>query len=162
MFQVVSSPPLPGVEFHAFAFREFNTAFDELLAKSHWPGQIPVWLNRNPTLPRGSIELFWATCIKRNPLDLTMGVPSNNVRGFNMDYDGDQMTTILLLDVKTTEAMKPLSPHYSFYGMSTPRGLSSSIDHPSTVVMTTVNWYRSARTEIATPEQDAFARSLAC
>jgi hypothetical protein len=163
MFQVASSPPLPGNQFHEMAFREFNLAFDFLLADSHWPGEIPMWLNRNPTLPRGSIELFWITCIKRDPSDLTMGVPSNNARGFNFDYDGDQMTGILLLSVETTDAMRPLSPHMSFFDMSGPRQLSNSIDHPSTVVLNATNWYLDKRdNQPPTLEQVNFLKELQC
>lgn len=45
----------------------------EMIAESPYPG-LPVLFNRNPSLKRGSIQLLWATEIKDNVKDDTIGM----------------------------------------------------------------------------------------
>lgn len=113
---------------------------DELIAESRWGG-IPMLLNRNPTLGRGSIRRLRITKVKDDVTDPTITMSILIVRGFNADFDGDALNAVLLLDDQMVEYMDGLLPHKSTFSFDRPFAISSDLDLPKPTVALLNNWY---------------------
>jgi hypothetical protein len=71
-----------------------DSLFKELIADSPYGG-IPIILNRNPTLVRGSIQHFIVTKIKDDPNNNTIALSVLCLAGFNADFDGELIAVLL-------------------------------------------------------------------
>lgn len=97
----------------------------EFIAESPYKGQ-PVTMVRHPSLGRGSIlRMFW-THTHEDPDIMTIGLPINATPSLNADFDGDNMSVLLLNDVVAAEACAPLAPHMSTYSMAEPGKISDN------------------------------------
>jgi hypothetical protein len=118
--------------------------FQELINESPYMG-IPCTIVRHPSLGRGSIQQLFITRVKgmeNEPHEVevpTIGLPITIVRSMNADFDGDQISVILTLDVDTTEKLSLLQPHYNTYSMAAPRKISGNPAIPKPVVATIAN-----------------------
>lgn len=118
--------------------------FQELISECPYMG-IPCTIVRHPSLGRGSIQQLFITRVKgmfNEPHEVevpTIGLPITIVRSMNADFDGDQISVILTLDVDTTEKLSLLQPHYNTYSMSAPRKISGNPAIPKPVVATIAN-----------------------
>lgn len=105
------------------------------------PGHaIPCLFQRNPSLTRASAQRMRITHVKTDPNDPTITLSILSVRGFNADFDGDQMNLTLLNDnASATEALA-LAPHKNMYDLNEPRTLSRIASIPKPVISTIANW----------------------
>lgn len=97
---------------------------------------IPVVLQRNPTLQRAAAQQLFVTRIKKDPLDNTISTSVLVLRGFNADYDGDELNLQLILDYVMFTKLSRLAPHMSAFDMSQPRKISSNLAIPAPVIST--------------------------
>lgn len=118
--------------------------FQELINECPYMG-IPCTIVRHPSLGRGSIQQLFITRVKgmlNEPKEVespTIGLPITIVRSMNADFDGDQISVILPMDVDTTEKLSLLQPHYNTFSMAAPRKISGNPAIPKPVVATIAN-----------------------
>lgn len=120
----------------------YSPLVDELLkeyiAESPYKGQACT-IVRHPSLGRGSIlRLFW-TYTNPDPGVLTIGIPINDTPSMNADFDGDNVSIVLLNDVEMAEACAPLAPHMNTYSMAAPRKISGNPTISKPAVATIAN-----------------------
>lgn len=106
-------------------------------------GGIKAFLNRNPSLHRGSIQTVRVTRVKTNLDDNTFSVSYLIGPSFNMDYDGDELNLTLPLTEKVYRNMDNFEPHHNLLSLSGPNEFTSNIKFPKTIVSTLANWYAS-------------------
>ena len=117
---------------------------DELIAESRWGG-IPMLLNRNPTLGRGSIRRLRITKVKDDVTDPTITMSILIVRDFNADFDGDALNAMLLLDDRIVEYMDGLQRHKTAFTFDRPFSVSSDLDLPKPSIALLNNWSNRAK-----------------
>lgn len=120
---------------------EINEIFEEIIEESPYIG-LPIILQRNPTIRRASALRLYVTKIKPNPEDKTISMSVGNLKGFNADFDGDELNTIALLDSVMHDAFESLAPENNVMDMSTPWKISSNLGLHTPAVSTAVNWIR--------------------
>jgi len=130
--------------------------FDTILAD--YGGEIPFYWNRNPSLHRGSCELMMVTQIKSDIDDYTISHPATNVAAFNADYDGDQMTGVVL-DKYQARLAAGLRPHHSVADLNKVNKIGNQIALPRPFLYTVFKWWRDADRN-RTPEQEKFLQAL--
>ena len=108
-----------------------------------YEGGIKAFLNRNPSLHRGSIQTVRITKIKTNLNDNTFSVSYLIGPSFNMDYDGDELNLTLPLTEKVYRNMDNFEPHHNLLSLSGVNEFTSNIKFPKTIVSTLANWYNS-------------------
>lgn len=101
---------------------------------------IPCIFQRNPSLNRGSAQLFYISRIKTDTSDQTIGFPIPVIRACNADFDGDEMNLMLILDFYTYERLSRLKPHLYALDTDNPRRVSRHLDMPGPVVRTASAW----------------------
>lgn len=83
---------------HALKFHPFLYAlFCEIIAESKFDGP-PCLFQRNPSLERGSMQLYYIVQIKTDPNDTTVSMPILNCTPFNSDFDGKQLPSLNFLN----------------------------------------------------------------
>jgi len=118
--------------------------FRELIDECPFEG-IPCTIVRHPSLGRGSIQQLFITHIKgmnNEPWEVdvpTIGLPITITKSMNADFDGDQISVILTMDVTTTQLLSLLQPHYNTFSMSAPRRISGNPAIPKPVTATIAN-----------------------
>lgn len=127
-----------------------DALFMELIAESPWMG-LPVIFQRNPSLERGSMQRCFITRIKTDVDDPTVSMSILTVRGYNADFDGDEMNGTLLIDNWAAEQVEPLAPHKSTLDMSEPRKISGNLAKPKPVMATFAAWLEAAGDEPPDP-----------
>jgi hypothetical protein len=70
--------------------------FQELIREAP-NGSIPVVINRNPTLTRGSIQMLNLTRVKTDPEVNTMSVSTLILKAWNADFDGKLIAVVIKL-----------------------------------------------------------------
>ncbi len=116
--------------------------FQELIADAHPYMGLPVIFQRNPSLARGSAQLFWVTKVKTNPADNTIGVSILSISVSNADFDGDEMNVTYLDSKELVEKFKRLDPSYNVLDNNVPYQISGNLKLPAPVVATIANWTR--------------------
>jgi len=109
--------------------------FQELIAESPYGG-IPCTFGRNPTLVRGSIQLFRITKVKTDPEINAISLSVLAIKNPNADFDGDALNGILILDDAMYQKLRKLAPHYSALDTRKPRTISRGLDFYSPFVST--------------------------
>lgn len=118
--------------------------FNELISESEFKG-IPTLLGRNPSLERGSLQLFFITIIKPDVNDKTISISILSVTGFNADFDGDAMYGLLILDNEKARELSHLAPHKSTYNLDEYREVSPNLSMPKQTIATISNWLNDKR-----------------
>lgn len=116
-----------------------DTLLKELISESPHGG-IPVTFGRNPTLARGSIQVLYVTHIKTDPEIITISLSVLVLRGFNADFDGDEMNLWLIPDHATHRRLSRLAPHLTALDLNEPRRISGNLALPAPAVSTIANW----------------------
>jgi hypothetical protein len=116
--------------------------FQELIADAYPYMGLPVIFQRNPSLARGSAQLFWVTKVKTNPADNTIGVSVLGISVSNADFDGDEMNVTYLDSKELVEKFKRLDPIYNVLDNNVPYQISGNLKLPAPVVATIANWVR--------------------
>lgn len=112
---------------------------DELIEESPHKG-IPVLFLRNPSLHRGSIQCLYITRIKKDPAIRTVSISVNILAAYNADFDGDEMTLMLIHDMEQWLYLSRLSPNYLIWDIQKLRTISGVNNIPSPVISTIANW----------------------
>lgn len=126
--------------------------FQELIAECPYPG-IPVVFQRNPSLERGSAQSMYVTKVKPATEIPTVSMSILSVRGYNADFDGDQLNGTLSLDLMTSEELQKLAPHMSTFDLNEPRKVSKNLSMPKPVVSTIAAWMHAKFNEGIDPQK---------
>jgi hypothetical protein len=145
-------------KYHPLLGKMVEEIVDE--AKSANGRGLGVFFCRNPSLLRGSIFSAWVPRIKTDVTDQTIGIPANNVRSTNADFDGDQCPIMLMLDQEMAIMSEAFAPHKNVLDSSKYRRLSDCFAITKPVALNIGTWYRD-NDEIMTTEQEEFAKQLA-
>lgn len=113
--------------------------FQELIDESPYGG-IPIVLQRNPTLKRGSAQALRVTRVRQEVRINTISLSTLILKAPNADFDGDEMNGLIILDHKLYEAMQALAPHNGVLDLRKPRTISNNLTIPSPVLATIGNW----------------------
>lgn len=124
--------------------------FAELIAESPYIG-IPTLFQRNPSLERGSMQRKFITKVKTDPADPTISVSILAIRGYNADFDGDEMNGMLLLDNELTDAFERLAPACSALDQTTPYKISANLSKSKPWTSTTASYFEWSRTQPPDP-----------
>lgn len=96
---------------NVFMFNEVVfECINELIAETPYKG-LPCIINRNPSLKQGSSQLVYITKVIPDALTITVSILI--AKTMNLDFDGDQLNIIPLLDNKMAEIAKTLEPHFN-------------------------------------------------
>lgn len=78
-----------------------------------------------------------------------------------MDFDGDAMTMMFMLDNYMSQAIEPLSPHKNMVDPNHPRTLTGVASMPKPVASSIINWLAGYdRTFDLDDKQQAFRQRL--
>ena len=137
-----------------------DNIFEQLIAESPFKG-LPVTHGRNPSLHRGSLQLLFATKVKKDPKDPTTSFSDLISSPYNSDFDGDAMSSTLVPDVFMAQGLMDLRPFFSGLDLKKPRQLSKHIIQTKPVVGMMANYYHHRDFEPLTEQQAAFMQALA-
>lgn len=101
---------------------------------------IPILLQRNPSLKRGSAQMFYVTKVKTDPRDYTISMSVLTLKAPNADFDGDELNIILILDRYMHDKLSRLQPHLGTLDLNRPKSISSNLSMPAPVLSTLCNW----------------------
>lgn len=113
--------------------RKFDPFIYDILddfLKRHDNGGKPGVLHRPPTLERGSHQTLIIDEIIKDPRILVIFMSNLVTRGFNADFDGDELTLTILHDKKMANLFEGLKPHYGAMDLNTPLTLSNNLGIP--------------------------------
>lgn len=121
---------------------KFSTVINDIFLKliGEANGGFPCFLNRNPSLHRGS----WLSCritrVKTDVGDNTMSVSYMNSPSLNMDFDGDMLHVTLLFTKESIEHASNFLLHHNVLSLKGPNEFSSAISLPKANIGTLSNW----------------------
>ncbi len=113
--------------------------FKQLINNSPYPG-LPILLNRNPTLMRGSIQKFYVTKVKPETNVHSISMSVLTLVAPNADFDGDALNVLALLDHRMHAWGERLAPHQGVLALDEHRKISRNIKIPAQVVATINNY----------------------
>lgn len=113
--------------------------FQELIAESFLDG-IPCILQRNPSLTRQSAQCLQITKVKTDVTDNTISLSVLILKGYNADFDGDELNLMLVLDRKMYAAMARLESHLGARDLKQPRRISKFLEIPAPSAATLAHW----------------------
>lgn len=113
--------------------------FHELIAESPFRG-LPVILQRNPSLVRGSAQRFYVTKVKTDVTINTISLSVLCLKAPNADFDGDELNLMAILDVEMHDKLEPLAPHMGTLDLRKPWTVSRNLSIPGPVLNTGNNW----------------------
>lgn len=113
--------------------------FREMIDESFIDG-LPIILNRNPTLMRGSIQALRVTQIKTDLADNSISMSVLCLAAPNADFDGDALNGMVILDERMYHILQAMAPHHGVLDLKKPRTLSGNIKIPAPVVNTISSW----------------------
>lgn len=113
--------------------------FQELIEESPYGG-IPIILQRNPTLVRGSAQALRVTKVKTDVSINTISMSVLVLKAPNADFDGDALNGMIILDEVMYNELQRLAPHLGVLDLQRPRTLSKNIAIPAPVLATIGNW----------------------
>ena len=99
------------------------------------PG-IPTFFQRNPTLARGSAQLFFITQVFKDVSRYATAMSVLCLKAPNADFDGDAMNGALILDFEMLENARRLSPHTGVMDLQKDRAISNNIALSPPIVAT--------------------------
>lgn len=110
---------------------EMMRILNELIEECPFKG-LPILFGRQPTLNLRSIQLLYATRIKTNPLDNTIGLSLLVLKAPNADFDGDQMQGMYIMSYIDWTKAKMLAPHSGINNLNGPHSLNRNLILPDT------------------------------
>ncbi len=134
--------------------------FHELIAESPEGKGLPCTFGRNPSLTRASMQRMYITKVKTDPNDPTITLSILSVKGFNADFDGDQMNLVLANDNKTARDLENLAPHKNSLSLNKLKSLTSASSMPKPVASTIANWLFYKRVLSNDPAKMQFLQSI--
>lgn len=127
-----STPPLPPERISAVEANLPST----LTTRERKGRGIVTTLTRYPSLSRLSTQYF--RIVGMSKCDIKFSVLA--VKGPNADFDGDQMTGEIILDLETAELFERLAPHYGLHNTADPGALSHIADMPAPTIQAIANF----------------------
>lgn len=112
----------------------------ELLAEAP-DGRIPILLQRNPSLARGSAQLLGINHVTEDVHINAIGLSLLVLAAFNADFDGDELNVKLITDNVMLDLVAPLAPHFGVMDLDVPRSVSPNIALPKPLISTLDHWY---------------------
>lgn len=134
--------------------------FQELIAECPYKG-IPVVFQRNPSLERGSAQTLFITKVKTDVMIPTVSLSILIVKGYNADFDGDQLNGTVCIDHMTAEELSALAPHKSTLDLNAPRNVATNLSMPKPVISTIAHWMHDDDNEQQLPQGELSARIAA-
>lgn len=117
---------------------KINDVFLRIMSEAN--GRFPCFLNRNPSLHRGS----WLSCfiskVKTEPDDNTLSVSYLLSPVLNMDFDGDMLHVTLLFTQESIKQAENFELHHNVLGLRAPNDFSSAPSLPKSNIGTLSNW----------------------
>lgn len=113
--------------------------FEEIIRESPHKG-FPCLFQRNPSLVRGSAQLFYITKVKRDVENRTISLSTLVLKAPNADFDGDELNMLLILDEYTHDRLYPLAPHKGALALDVPHSISSNLGIGAPVLNTANHW----------------------
>lgn len=123
--------------------RIYHPVLDEIFKEIIGEEGIRVFLNRNPSLHRGSIQTVVVTKVKTDPGDNTFSMSYLIGPSFNSDYDGDALNLYLPVTKKVRDNAVNFESHHNILALTGPNEFASNIKYPKTIVSTLANWFNS-------------------
>lgn len=121
---------------------EISELLTELLEEAPEQALATVF-QRNPSLPRGSAQMFKVPEISRDPDSMTIMLSVLATTLFNADFDGDAMNLLMATDNYMREQFSALQTHKSVYDYNRPFKLNDAISLPAPILSTVANWMHS-------------------
>lgn len=112
-----------------------DTIFQELIQESP-DHHIPVLMNRNPSLLRGSIQELFISKVKTDVEIKSISISSLILPNFNADFDGDALNFMLLLDHRMSRRLSRMAPHLTVLDANKPRSFSKAMKMPEPIITT--------------------------
>ena len=71
----------------------------------------------------------------------TVSISVNILAAYNADFDGDEMTLLLIQDMEQWQYFSRLSPNYLIWDVQKLEKISGVNELPSPIISTIANWY---------------------
>lgn len=107
-------------------------------------GKIPVLGIRNPTLLRGSLMLMHIRSIKTDVRDETIGLNPLVVKVFNGDFDGDNMSFMMIFDQRIVDLLEGFRHQYSLFSIKSPCSIAGFLTSLATGNQVISNFLRES------------------
>lgn len=137
------------IESHARRYSPLlDQIFQELLdeVKQHFIGH-PCLIVRNPSLGRGSVLFFAVTEVEgmynrpEEAENTVFTLPILNTKPLGADFDGDEISMMLMLDKFLADAVDVFAPYMNLMSMERPREASSNPSLPKPAVSMIANTF---------------------
>lgn len=113
------------------SIKKYEPVIDEILQElidESPEGKIPVTIQRNPSIKRGSAIRVFITKFKSDDIrDKTISLSQLVVKLGNGDYDGDEENVMVMLDEVMANEARHLAPHFSTMNVDKPYQISKFI-----------------------------------
>lgn len=127
-----------------YAVNNYDPLIDEVIKEliaEHPSGRgLPIILQRNPSLKRGSAQQLWVPRVKTDPNDFTIMLSVLILGAFNADFDGDQMNGYFIVDGRLFNFLCRLHPSTGVMDLNQANEISSNLDIPKPLTSTIDNW----------------------
>ena len=117
-----------------------DEVIQELIAEHPSGRGLPIILQRNPSLKRGSAQQLWVSQVKKDPNDFTIMLSVLILGAFNADFDGDQMNGYFIVDGRIFNFLCRLHPSTGVMDLNQANEISSNLDIPKPLTSTIDNW----------------------
>jgi hypothetical protein len=104
-----------------------NGIFEDIDAAGNQMRGLPIILQRNPSLTRGSAQQLYVPVIKDDVEDFTISLSNNILVAYNADFDGDELNVMVILDRKMLKSMSRFRAHLGARSLREPRTLSDNM-----------------------------------
>lgn len=106
---------------------------------------LPAIFQRNPSLGRGSMQSILITKVKTDPADQTISMSILTTRGYNADFDGDEMNLTMLMDNHMARLFNAMKPFKNVMDSSVPRKISGNLAKSKPWTSNMANLFEAAK-----------------
>ena len=111
----------------------------ELIEESPYKG-IPVLVNRNPSLGKGSIHRVFITRFKEDVAETSVNISTMIATSLNLDFDGDELNFTVLLDNKLADKAEVFAPYNDLPDIGSVFKISGNLNIPKTSILTIASY----------------------
>ena len=131
--------PATAFDKQMYAIVKYDPLIDEimqrLIQEAYDPRGLPVLWSRTPSLAKGSIQKLFVTKVKTSMDDDTISFSILMVKDPNADFDGDEMTGILITEAEAAEKMEVLHPARRYLDTNSPHVGTSIALPPASILL---------------------------
>lgn len=113
---------------------------NELIEECPTGKGIPIILQRNPSLKRGSAKFLYITLIKDDVNNFTISLSTLILSSYNADFDGDELNGYLIIDMFLATILERLHPCYTVMDLNMANEVSGDLAIPKPLTSTIDNW----------------------